>query len=375
MTKASNGFINSETATLKELLYIDALRGEDSTGVAALYNNGELELMKDATEASTFIPTKEFQTLSSRLLSRGKAAIGHNRKKTVGKISEQTAHPFLLDNRYAFMHNGTLSSHKHLADTEVDSEALGIHLTKCEGNAKAIEEALSTVYGAYACAWIDLEKEHLYLLRNLERPLYLAKTDQGYVFGSEYGFVIAACLRNRIKVDEIEPIKEHALYTFDLSKQGVTYTWEQLEVKKAMLPTHTKTTGRGKQENVGRGEGVSKNAYKRFRKALLGETISFWMDDYVERHYPTLDGDWLIFGKSNEVDESHIVRGYFDGCTEPALKEDHMERLHRGTVSQVDFDVKTKSLLISVTDIKLAFASNAGKQTWPWIPAHSNITQ
>ena len=72
----------------------------------------------------------EKSDMGKRVISKGKALIGHNRKATVGSVNNATAHPFVVGDSFAMVHNGTLRNHKALADTVVDSEALAIHLSK-----------------------------------------------------------------------------------------------------------------------------------------------------------------------------------------------------------------------------------------------------
>ncbi len=360
-----NGCLGNESQAFEEMLYFDAVRGEDSTGVAAFYNDGSLQVIKDAIDANNFIYQKEFHSLKSALVSRGKAVIGHNRKKTSGKISEETAHPFIIADRYAFIHNGTLHSHKKLANTEVDSEALGIHLTKCEGDVPKLEEALSKVNGAYACIWIDQVKEKLYMLRNHERPLFYAKYDGGVVFGSEYVLVMAACFRNRIKLEDITTVDVDKLYSFDLSKQGAELTVEDLTIKKYMpLPTQTPHGGGTWTKVVGNiisGE-VSKNAFKKFRNKALGTTVRFWMEDFVEKHYPEVDGDWLVFGSSDDVEPKHTICGYLDGVTHARLQTDYINKLAYGIIEIIDYDEKTKSIKIMLKNIQNVPLSFQNKQ-------------
>jgi glucosamine 6-phosphate synthetase-like amidotransferase/phosphosugar isomerase protein len=95
--KAQNGFFNGDVKTVEELLYIDALRGPDSTGLACFYNDGEMQLVKQASEAAWFRCEKEYDAVFKKLVSKGKAVIGHNRKKTVGKIDHDSAHPFAIN--------------------------------------------------------------------------------------------------------------------------------------------------------------------------------------------------------------------------------------------------------------------------------------
>lgn len=367
---STNGCLSSDAQVFEELLYLDALRGEDSTGIAALYNTGEMQIVKDACEANFFRYSDEFKQVKKDLVSKGKIILGHNRKKTIGKITSETAHPFLINDRYAFTHNGTLIEHKKLADTEVDSEALGIHLTACNGNLEKLETALADVQGAYACAWIDQTKEVAYLLRNAERPLYLAKTTLGYVYASESGMIYAICGRNRIKVDSIEVVDAETLYTFTTSSTyGIDLKKEKLNVvKKASPPgTHTQHRGTKAGGNMGtRMEKVvtdSKNSYKRFRKDRLGTVIPFYVDDFVEKNYPKQDGEWFLFGKNDEIPNNHLISGVVTGHTIISIEEDYLNNLAYGTIMGVEYDSKAKMMKILVGSIK-RYIPSRGKCTY-----------
>jgi glucosamine 6-phosphate synthetase-like amidotransferase/phosphosugar isomerase protein len=106
--KGSNGFFQKEEATFAELLYVDALRGFDSTGVVGVLNDASFFTMKEASEAAIFLPKLREHEMFKGMYARGKLWIGHNRKKTIGEIDDQTAHPFVVDNTFAMVHNGTL---------------------------------------------------------------------------------------------------------------------------------------------------------------------------------------------------------------------------------------------------------------------------
>ena len=60
--KAQSGGTIADANTFEQLLYIDALRGDDSTGVAALYNDGSIKVLKEATSADYFRCTKEYNS-------------------------------------------------------------------------------------------------------------------------------------------------------------------------------------------------------------------------------------------------------------------------------------------------------------------------
>ncbi len=362
LLKGINGGLSADADIVEQLLYIDALRGEDSTGVCLFENDGDTRVIKEAQPADYFLRSKEWASVRSAFVSRGKALLGHNRKATVGKTNDTNAHPFIIDDRYVFMHNGTLHSHKHLADVEIDSHALGIHLTKCEGDPRKIEEALSTVYGAYACVWLDQKLEKIYMLKNKERPLYLAEALPGYIYASEPMFVYAAALRNKTKVESCKEIENDTLYTFDVSKYGCEMTKEVLTIKKAQ-PLASKTGGQGHKGGTTaansmvygkKGGELSKNEFKKFQKRVTGNKIWFWMDDYVERSYPDDDGNWLIWGQSLSVKFSHSISGYVSGVPKTDLKYFWDGSLLEGTVESVTYDEKNKSASIHVSSPTIA---------------------
>ncbi len=153
---------------------MDALRGEDATGACLILNNGSAQVIKEATEATWFLGTEEWKKMSSAATGTGKALLGHNRKATVGGYKDEHAHPFVSDDDFVFLHNGSLSNWKKLGfDTEVDSDALGKHIRKAIREGVNLGDALSEVSGAYACVWYDLLTEKVQIVRNKERPLWV----------------------------------------------------------------------------------------------------------------------------------------------------------------------------------------------------------
>lgn len=353
-----NGGNYKDVEALENMLYIDALRGEDSTGIGMFTNESSLRLVKGAMDANAFIKSAEWTSVRADYIARGKAVIGHNRKKTVGDIKDETAHPFLIDNRYLFIHNGTLHSHKHLAQTEVDSEALGIHLTKCNGDAAALEKALGNVYGAYACAWIDKVKESLYLLRNKERPLYMGKTDFGWVFCSEPGFMQLACIRQGFKTTDISMVPEHTLITFDLSKGSIEPKLEVLVLKKATATTqncYPMSRGGGvaqTDKEAATNVGVTKSAYKRFLKqGIIGKEIHFKIKDYIEK-FPTDPNceEWFFYSESPDIAFDHVVHHGGREIKKHDLDDFYCDVVYKGVITSMIYEPKQRLVNIYVKD-------------------------
>lgn len=351
ITNSNNGGFSKEIDIFEETLYYDAMRGWDSTGVTMLNNEGGLELLKEASCAAVFVCDDEWLELKKEYIKKGKAIIGHNRKSTVGSTTDATAHPFLIEDRYSFIHNGTLFQHKKLADTEVDSEALGIVLTKCNGDLEQLSETISTIFGAYACAWFDKVEQKLYLLRNKDRPLYIGKTNSGFMFCSEPGFMRLANIRNGEKMDSAELVPENTLITFDLTVSPVVMKEEAIPVKK-----YTATTTHIPNVNGPTTTGVSKSEFKRMNKkgVLVGRELSFYIEDYVEREPDKINApgkkDWKLWGVSDNVKFPHKVHAYIKDLEDWELLSligEH-DPIVTGVVASMDYDQKEKCVNIYV---------------------------
>ena len=376
LLKTNSGGLAIDADLFQQLLFIDTLRGEDSTGVVLWDNEGEIKVVKDAISAPEFLKTKDWNFLRGNFISRGKAILGHNRKKTVGNISPETAHPFVYDNRYVFMHNGTLNNDtalkhdlKSLHDlgvktfeepkTGVDSEILGQMLVPFGHDKKIIEDQLSKVRGAYACIWLDQKEEKLYVVRNKERSLFYAKTPIGIIYASEPAFIYAVCGRNRVKVESCQEFNEDTLYTIDLSDSllhGNKITEEKLTLKKsAALTNSSHNQGNTGQNggNVGKEGGLSKSALKRFRRTWLGTKLNFWMDDYVEIHDNMGEfADWYIFGTAVVFeDHKHMVLGKLTQVTEKDLKDNYDGRLLSGFIEEITVNEKTQTISLHLGEV------------------------
>ena len=157
---------------LNQALYVDTMRGFDSTGVISVDNKFTIETVKSTLPGHKFVNSKAYHTMNTD----GWACIGHNRAATHGSIKEKNAHPFLFGT-IAMVHNGTLTNKganldhqkKHL---EVDSAVIAYNLSK-----EAPEDAhtvLGRLWGSYALVWTDSRDESVNIVRNDTRPLHFA---------------------------------------------------------------------------------------------------------------------------------------------------------------------------------------------------------
>lgn len=197
-----------DEAMMKRLLVFDYFRGPDSTGLASIRNNGDVKIAKGAVSPLDLFDTKRFTETNSGYPSI--ALIGHNRLATKGGINNMNAHPFQFDNIVG-AHNGTLdqSSWTALEDAigekhSVDSMAV-IHAIAKLG----IEETVKLLQGAWALTWYDLEAKTMNLLRNKERPLWVAYSKKfDRLFWASEWVTIDAALRTAAKHQEYEMYKE-----------------------------------------------------------------------------------------------------------------------------------------------------------------------
>jgi predicted glutamine amidotransferase len=206
-----------EEKMLRTLLILDTLRGEDSTGIAAIPKQGDVIVAKELGNPFELFASRKFETAMKKV---NRAIIGHNRFATSGGVSKKTAHPFDFDTLVG-VHNGTLRNKWHLADATdftVDSENLYHHIEK-----HGLKDALNVVDGAYALVWWDKLEETLNILRNKERPMYMtASEDNKTMFcASESWMLTIAANRADIKIQDIITTVEDMQYSIFIGKDGV----------------------------------------------------------------------------------------------------------------------------------------------------------
>jgi hypothetical protein len=358
--KKNIGFYKKDEDIFYEMLFADTLRGNDSTGAIYIERDGSFGYAKDMHSAPLVIGDFKNVTVAKTMLQEGKAVIGHNRKATVGKVQKDTAHPFIVDKTFALVHNGTLYGHKLLADTDVDSEALAIHMKKALGpdyTKEKFEEAIGEVSGAYAVACFNQETNKIHLFRNNQRPLYIVETDDTWYWASEYGMLSWILSRNgvAIKKDMAEIVKDNCLYTIDLTDSKITK--EDYVPKKATpVPTMVVGTGTIKLGMTSLSDDLlSKNEFKRLKANLQFKTLEFWADDFVERNFPrsVVDGETelTLFGELNDgtYKFKHIVQGFIDLKYHPSLHPGGiLNKLYAGRIFDMEYCKRTKQVALKM---------------------------
>lgn len=178
-----------DEAVMKKLLILDAIRGEHSTGFAAVRKQSrEFHVAKVAGTPYDLFDNKKFD--SALTAHSSNCFIGHNRFATRGAINAYNAHPFEHDDIVG-AHNGTLDYYRSLEDLEkkideknsVDSRSLIIAISKL-----GVEESISTISGAWALTYYNRKNNSINMLRNSQRPLWVAYSEDFKVmwWASEY---------------------------------------------------------------------------------------------------------------------------------------------------------------------------------------------
>lgn len=228
------GDITKEYKTVfQQLLYADALRGWDSTGVLMVDKKMGWHTVKGACCASDFMDLKSYQDLFA---DEACLLLGHNRHATVGNVTNANAHPFHTGNVIG-AHNGTLLNKQELLDSdkfETDSQTLFNSISKV-----GLAETYAKIWGAWALSWWDEKDSSLNFIRNHERPLHICYTlDRRTLFWASEPKMLEWILnRNRVMHTQITELKVHYHYKFkDISNGKSLDSLEVTEIKPCIAP-------------------------------------------------------------------------------------------------------------------------------------------
>ncbi|GIR14407.1 MAG: glutamine--fructose-6-phosphate aminotransferase [isomerizing] [Gammaproteobacteria bacterium] len=156
-------------------------RGYDSAGFALIDRGGQLSSHKCLGRVSAL----EEAQLSAPI--QGGTGIAHTRWATHGEPSVVNAHPHIINERIAIVHNGIIENHSALreqlakdgraciSDTDTEVVAQLIESAVAEGNGllDAVQQVLPQLEGAYALAIVDREAPNRIVVARQGSPLVL----------------------------------------------------------------------------------------------------------------------------------------------------------------------------------------------------------
>lgn len=304
ISKTKYGFTAKDKEMFHQMLFANTLRGDDSTGIFGVTAKGNLDMIKSAKTAPEMQGTKRYADFLSDVVNKYRIVVGHNRASTRGATTDENAHPFIEDN-ICLVHNGTLYSHKELADKEVDSHAI-CHSIAQIGYKKTIEK----INGAFALVWYDAKEKKLHIGRNTQRPLWIIQTETADYVASEPGMLEWLYFRNFSKTEKAKYFNTELLYTYDVDTLTEGYNNEPMPKKvqsvvttSLLLPPtviySTKTTGHSSNENTFHGanlkqgdrvvfEHVSNSVYDK-RITIVGKSVNLPTNYRVSAHITTDD--------------------------------------------------------------------------------------
>lgn len=308
---------------MRDGLVMSSLRGSHSTGIALVPKDPSKDdaiIYKRAIHPFDFVDTKSFEKHLNRI-DDYRYILGHTRWATIGKINQETAHPFHYDGVY-MIHNGTLVDWRQLVPDQKfvsDSEALCYMLAEW-----GPEETFGKVQGAFAVVWSDREGR-LHLIRNDERTLSFAtiKDEDTVVFASEVGMLKWCAARSGLPIDTIYSLDPGHLLT--LMPEGKLADWHYQKIKLAKKPVAriqqvgfmgdtTATTGTVDAGSVHR---MMANLRSRYP---AGKTIRFTISECVQKSKKgkevglvrgySEDGDWTVVESVEGVQLEKIDKDY-----------------------------------------------------------------
>lgn len=238
ISKRKYGFSDTDKKIFDQLLFVDEVRGDDSTGMFYVNKQGNCYTIKSNERSASFQCLKEYEEMLSDAYMNGLIMVGHNRAATKGSKTDKNAHPFVEDH-ICLVHNGTLFNHKKIADKDVDSHAIAVGISK-----NGYKDTLDKIDGAYALIWYNAKEKSLYIARNKERPLWMVENDDAIYIASEDKMLDWVTTRNGAKnLKESTYFATDKIYTWKLDSERTTFYSEKYEKKVVAATTQATKIG------------------------------------------------------------------------------------------------------------------------------------
>lgn len=237
---AGYGILGKHLRAFKELMWVSALRGTDSTGVYAVKSRRQKPvevLRKDAIDSADFI--FKHDRIDSFLKDMTfDLFMGHVRDATVGSVTQANAHPFDVGSMVG-AHNGTIKHKDFFSPKKTDSEMM-FQMMASIGVRETLEKL--SWWDAYAVSIYDRTSRTLILARNDQRSLYMGISEKDDIMmyasdldmlrlvnnrnslGLKY-YIVSPGMLFTIKIDEIKVGNLTPYHTSDIK---TTDDWSDL---------------------------------------------------------------------------------------------------------------------------------------------------
>lgn len=320
-----------ENKAFEELLFVDTLRGADSTGVISVNYQDKASSFKRAYPAQDFLSMKQ----AASLIFSGKVLIGHNRWATKGAVNHLNAHPFEHGDVIG-VHNGTIRNQSLLTDHKdfpVDSDNVFYSIDKL-----GIEKTIASLDGAYALVWYDKKEKKVNIIRNKERTLFYTFTDKSkqLFFASEEWMLYGILGRNGIKHGKILPFQENQLYTFSMPEKGAVNGASLRKIKEYVRPPVNNNVSRfypNHQQNASTSKYKSASEFLgkfqdftvgavygsgdfRYMSLIPADNLTVGKDTYLVRMFDHNKFAFLAEAKKKGLKVRAQLNNYISGLTE-----------------------------------------------------------
>lgn len=213
---------------LAELLYIDSLRGMDSTGVACIPKDRRFKplLLKKAVPGFEFVNLDEYEAVQEAQANPG-IFIGHNRAATRGSVTDANAHPFVAKH-ITLVHNGSIINHwslnSGLSHLDPGAQVDSCHIAHAIAREGA-EKTLANLDGPAALVWHDSKENSMNIALTEGRSIRWIFDIHGTCwFASEREMLWAVLVRNRIEVKDPKGgfimMPEYSHFKWELGGEG-----------------------------------------------------------------------------------------------------------------------------------------------------------
>ena len=298
---------------MKELLFLDTLRGKDSTGLSVVDRGRGVLTRKMTVPGYEFI---EHPSVDRAMSHADQVWIGHNRFRTRGDVSRANAHPFevLDDNDDVLLvgaHNGTIDNKWDVERKlngkkfDTDSEAVFNLLV----SAPDFKDAIRELKGAWSLVWWDSTTDSIHFCRNKERPLVYAFSEDHKVlmWASESWMLINTARRCGVELE-----KNEKGFSCWLTLPDNLYTMEIPQERNVALP------------DLQREGGYTGAPVEKFQKKWMGYGKGWWdetEDDILTKNAVTEESKKAAEKgtKSSEADKSSTEKPTVILGTPPAL--------------------------------------------------------